>query len=121
MSWIIGNKKIYCNNKLISSKAKTIKSKFRLGTGLMFSKKRNDFALIFEFDKDVKYDITMFFVFYKIDIIFLDKNNKIIETIKNLKPFSNYSVKNKYSKFIEMPSGFIKKFNIRIGDNIFLT
>ena len=68
--------------------------------GLMFRKKQK---LHFKFKKDVKHSIHTFFVFFPIDITFLDKNNKVIEVRKNLKPFSIYFPKNKYNSFVESP------------------
>ena len=37
----------------------------------------------------------MFFVFFPIDVLFLDKNKKVVELKENFKPFSIYFPKNK--------------------------
>ena len=44
----------------------------------------------------------MFFVFYKIDVLYLDENKKVIEIKKNFKPFSSYTPKNKAKYVIEL-------------------
>jgi len=82
--------------------------------GLMF-KRRTNTTHIFRFKKQVKHSIHTFFVFFPIDIKFLDKNNKVVEIKKNLKPFRIYFPKNYYFSFIETPS---KETNIKKEDKI---
>lgn len=84
----------------------------------MFTKKKSDFAYIFDFPKPRKLAVTMFFVFYPIDIIFLDSKNIIIETVLGLKPFRNYVAKNKIKTFIEFPKGFINTYGLKKGQKI---
>ncbi len=57
--------------------------KFR---GLMFSKKKN---LIFDLKKETRLGamVHMFFVFYPIDIYWLDEKSNIIDKKENLRPF----------------------------------
>lgn len=61
------------------------------------------------FKKEIKYllfdkchSIHTFFMLDEIDVIFLDKNNKIIKTVSNLKPWKICTCKNGY-KVIELP------------------
>ena len=58
----------------------------------------------------------MMFVFFPIDIIFLNKNKKIIEIKRNLKPWLFYTSKNKSKFFIEIPSNYSKDFKIKTGE-----
>ena len=58
---------------------KSLFSKFR---GLMFTKKKER-ALIFFFNKPTRVDLHMFFVFYPIDVVFL--NEKKQDTLKKIK------------------------------------
>ena len=46
--------------------------------GLMFSRKKNHKNLVFVFDEEKKIPLHMFFVFYPIDIVYLDLNNKVV-------------------------------------------
>ncbi len=57
--------------------------KFR---GLMFSKPKN---LIFVLDNETRYGaiVHMFFVFFPIDVYWLDRNKKVVDKRTNLKPF----------------------------------
>lgn len=79
----------YCNSFL---------SKLR---GLMFSKPKN---LIFVLNRESKINSTIhtFFVFFPIDVIWLDKNKKIVDHRKNVKPFSIAIPKKKAKYIIEL-------------------
>ncbi|MGM5480358.1 MAG: DUF192 domain-containing protein [Nanobdellota archaeon] len=83
--------------------------------GLMFSTRKNEFAMIFSFPKKRRIAITMWFVFYPIDIIFLDETNMVVELKDNLKPFRNYYSKQQAKTFIEVPKGTIQRFNLKKG------
>lgn len=78
--------------------------------GLMFSRKKN---LLFEFDKEQRIPLHNFFVFYPINLVFLDKNKKVIEIKKNFKPFTVYTSKKKASYLFETPY----EIEFKIGDN----
>ena len=65
---------------LIVKNAKVCKSIFSKTFGLMFSKKK---SLIFIFNKEKIIPLHMFFVFYPIEVSFLNKN-KIVVEIKDM-------------------------------------
>ena len=77
--------------------------------GLMFSRKKD---LMFVFDKEKKISLHMFFVFFPIDVLFLDTDKKIVEIKKNFKPFSYYRPKNKARYVIELALNKRKEYNI---------
>lgn len=60
----------------------------------------------------------MFFVFYPIDVIFLDSEMKIVEIKENFKPFTIYKPKKKARYVIELPKGTIARTKTIIGDII---
>ncbi len=76
---------------------KTIRSQAR---GLMFRRKKQN--LIMTFPKERKISLHMFFVFYPIDVIFLDKDKNVIEVKENFKPFTFWNSKNKGKYLIEL-------------------
>ena len=78
----------------------------------MFSRKKN---LLFVFDKEQRVPLHNFFVFYPINLVFLDKDKKVIEIKKNFKPFTFYTSKNKAMYLLETPF----EINYKIGDNFF--
>ncbi len=79
--------------------------------GLMFSKRKN---LLFEFDKEEIHPFHMLFVFYKIDIIFLDKDKVVVEIKRDFKPFTFYTPKNISKYVIEIP----QRTDVKVGDMI---
>lgn len=100
---IIAKNAILCKNTL--SKA----------IGLIFSKPK---PLIFIFKKEKIIPLHMLFVFYPIDIIFLDKNKVVAEIKENFKPFTFYTPKNKAQFIIELPKGSVKKNKTEVRDKI---
>ena len=68
---------------------------------LMFSKPK---TLLFIFKNPKRILIHNWFVFFPIDLIFLDKDKQIIEMKRNLKPFSWYKSKKPANFLIEEPS-----------------
>lgn len=103
--------------RIITRKFRKCKSILSKTIGLMFSKKNKE-ALIFIFEKEKIIPLHMFFVFYSIDVLFLDKNKKVVEIKENFGPFRFYNAKNKAKYVIELPVGKIKKSIIDIGDTI---
>lgn len=87
---------------ILAENVKFCNSVFSKALGLMFSSKDEDTALVFVFDKPKKIDLHMFFVFYPIDVLFLDKDKKIVEIKRNFKPFSYYKATNKAKYVVEI-------------------
>ena len=85
--------------------------------GLMFSK-RKERALILKFNKEKTVHLHMFFVFYPIDVLFLDKSKIVVDKKENFKPFTSCQSKKKAMYAVEMPDGTIKKTMTVIGDKI---
>ena len=80
-------------------------------SGLMFSIKKN---LLFVFNKPQKVSFHNFFVFFSIDLVFLDKNMKILEIKRNFKPFRIYTPKNKASYVLEL----CEYHKLKIGEKV---
>lgn len=83
--------------------------------GLMFSKPK---PLILIFKREKIIPLHMLFVFYPIDVLFLDKEKRVVEIKENLKPFSFYTPKKKAMYAVELPSGSIKSSKTKFGDFI---
>ena len=85
--------------------------------GLMFSR-RHDKALIFRFNREKIISLHMFFVFYPIDALFLDKNKIVVDKKENFMPFTFYKSRKRAMYALELPNGVIKKTKTNIGDKI---
>ena len=99
-------------------KKKFINTIFQKTIGLMFSSRIRDFGLIFIFKKPCKISLHMFFVFFPIDVLFLDANKKVVELKRNFKPFSVYYPKNNFIFVLELPAKTIDKSGTVVGDTI---
>jgi uncharacterized membrane protein (UPF0127 family) len=102
---------------IISKKTKICSTILSKTIGLMFSRKQER-ALIFVFRKEIRESLHMFFVFYPIDVIFLNKDKKVVEIKKNFRPFAVYLPRNRAKYIIEAPAGSVKRSKTRVGDKI---
>jgi uncharacterized protein len=87
--------------------------------GLMFEDKKNfNYALIFDFPVESKIgtSLHMIFVFFPIDVLFLDKNKVVVDKA-TLTPFMpNYTPKKAAKYVIEMPENKIA--SVKLGQKV---
>ena len=77
-------------------------NRIRKFTGLMFRSSKTK-PLMFSFDGDVDYSIHSWFVFFPFLAIWLDSNNRLVDS-KVVYPFQNsVRAKNKFRRLIEIP------------------
>lgn len=88
--------------------------------GLMFTRK-SDRALVFRFAGENKAALHMFFVFYPIDVVYLNANKVIVEMKPNFKPFRVYFPKNRARYVLELPAGYIREHALAVGKKFDLT
>lgn len=80
--------------------------------GLMFRKNiPSDYSMIFILEKPSSVSIHMIFVFFPIDVIFLNEEKRI-EGLSNLKPWLGFKTMKNVKYIIEMKAGTIEKFNL---------
>ena len=104
-------------NRIIAANFKLCGDNYSKFIGLMFSKQKNK-VLIFKFKKEKNISLHMFFVFYPIDVLFLDKNRIVVDKKENFKPFALYKPKRKAMYAIELSNETIKRTKTEIGDKI---
>ncbi len=102
--------KIFCNNELISDNAIIAKSFFEKLLGKFFSSK----PVILENCNSIH----TIFMRKKIDVIFLDKDNKVIKKRSNILPNKIILPTHKAKRIIEFHAGFIKSAKIELNDKI---
>lgn len=105
--------------KVIASQVefcRTIASQMR---GLMFARDIKERALIMVFGKEKLVSLHMMFVFFPIDILYLDSGKRIVELHEGARPFiSRISPSHKARYIIELSAGAIKKNRIKEGDKL---
>ena len=87
-------------NKTIDLEGEVCKWKF---LGLMFTRRENAKALLFDFKKPTRISIHSLFVFFPFLAIWMDNENNILE-VKKVFPW-NFSIspKKKFSRLVEIP------------------
>jgi len=91
--------------------------------GLMFRKSLPEKSgMLFVFGKEDYYSIWMMNMSFPIDIIWIDSNHKIVEIVKDAPPCGiickSYQPKVKASFVLEVNSGFIDRYSVKIGDTV---
>lgn len=105
-------------NKIIAKEARITRNIMLKARGLMFSPRKavKNRALVFEFAREQRVGLHMIFVFYPIDVIFLDDKKSVVETA-TLKPFClNYAPKKKVKYVVECEQGTVKKSKTKVRD-----
>jgi uncharacterized membrane protein (UPF0127 family) len=107
---------------LLVSKIKLCDNIWSQGTGLMFKSEKaiSDTAWIFVFDKPRIIAITMMFVSFPIDLIFLDAEKHVVELKENIRPWAFYTPKNKAVSCVELLAGTIRSNNIKLNDKLII-
>lgn len=81
---------------------------------------RQDQALLLVYDRDDKWSIWMKDMKYPLDIVWLDKDKKVVYIVKNAPPesypYDNFVPKQEARYVLEMPAGTVSKKSIVIGE-----
>lgn len=88
--------------------------------GLMFEDPTKfNYALVFCLPREslANAAIHMLFVFFPIDVVYLNKDRKVVDIARNLPPFSlGYAPKKPSKFFVELPAG--KSKGIKLGHRL---
>lgn len=103
------------NGVMIAKNLEFTRTMMTQSIGLMFRKSiPSDYSMIFILKKPSRVSFHMLFVFFKIDVIFLDKDKKVTG-FSRLRPWIGYKSMNDIKYILEMKAGTIDIFNITIG------
>lgn len=83
------------------------------------SKSQFDYGLVFDFGKTsrIAASVHMLFVFFPIDLVFLDEQKRVVDVKAGFQPFSlNYTPKKPCRFLIELPPGLGQ--TVRLGDEL---
>jgi len=103
---------------VLAQRQKTLGNIFSQGIGLMFSRRQEDLGLVFCFKNSADIMLHNWFVFYSIDLIFLDSHMKVVEIRQDFKPFTCYKPKSKFNYLVEVVAGKVKESRTGIGDTL---
>jgi uncharacterized membrane protein (UPF0127 family) len=103
------------NGVEIAKNIEFARTTFRHVLGLMFRKSiPYDYSMIFILKKPSQVSIHMLFVFFPIDVIFLNKEKKIMG-FSRLRPWVGYKAMEDIKYIIEMKAGTIEMFHLCAG------
>ncbi|MDP2908332.1 MAG: DUF192 domain-containing protein [Nanoarchaeota archaeon] len=112
--------KLLYNDVILANDVKHYTNIFSRFKGLRFSKPlKKKQAAVFTLDEESISGTTidMLFVFFPIDVLWLNKEKKVVDIRRNVKPFTPIAIPKKPAKYIiEMKTGMTN--NIKIGDKI---
>ncbi len=108
------------SNVILADKVKYYSDIFSRSKGLRFARPlRKGQAIILAAEEEslMETTIDMFFVFFPIDVLWLDKDKIVVDIKRNVKPFTPLVIPRKPAKYvIELKKGVTK--NIKLGDKI---
>ena len=100
---------------VLSEKAICCTSLLRKASGLMFSPQKD---LLFIEQQEKIIPLHMFFVFYPIDVVYLDGSRKVVEIKEHFLPFTFYTPKKKAQYVLELKSGVIHASGTKVTDSL---
>lgn len=105
--------------KVLADEVEVMDSFWSRLRGLMFRLSFEDGeALLFEFPEPRKFRVHTFFVFFPIDLAYLNGNLEVLETEGELSPWRVYSPDSKARFLIELPKGTISELEVEVGDEL---
>jgi hypothetical protein len=84
--------------------------------GLMFSGRPRPLALAFPSERRI--GLHMGFVFFPIDVAFLDRNRRVVELLEGFRPWTAYTSRKPAMYALEMPAGWARGKRLRTGDAV---
>lgn len=105
------------NNMVLGEWIKPANTFFKRFAGLMFRNSLNEGEGLLLRPCSM---VHSFFMRIPIDVVFINKENMVEQTIENLKPWRFSAMVLKATVVIELPAGTIKRTNTGIGDHLYL-
>ncbi|OPY27987.1 MAG: hypothetical protein A4E28_01763 [Methanocella sp. PtaU1.Bin125] len=88
--------------------------------GLMFRKSiPSGYAMIFDMRREQYISIHMMFVFFPIDLVYLDRNRRIIDIKRHLRPWIGVAAAKKPARYaIELPDGTVEACGLKESETL---
>lgn len=103
------------NGAVIAKNIEFARTLLKQALGLMFRESiLPDYSMIFIIRKPSRVNVHMLFVFFPIDLIFLDDEKKVMG-FSRLKPWVGFKAMKDIKYVLEMKAGTIDKFNLSKG------
>ena len=88
--------------------------------GLMFRKSiPQDYAMLFDLRREQYAGIHMVFVFFPIDLVYLNRDREVVDVRRRLRPWTGMAVTKKPARYaIEMPAGAVEAHGLKEGERL---
>ena len=83
-------------------------------TGLMFARRAHPIMFTFRGPRIVS--LHMFFVLFRIDVLWVDAQGKVVEVLEGFRPFHTHTPSARASRVVELPHGAVSSSKTRQGD-----
>ena len=104
--------------RIVSADVEIARSFLSKLLGLMFRKSFTG-ALIFDMGRETYDGIHMLFVYFPIDVVFLDADRRIVDVKENVRPWVGTAFpKSRFVYAIELPAGTIGRVGLKMGDQL---
>lgn len=100
---------------IVSEEAQNCSSLWKKASGLMFLPQKD---LLFIEKKERIISLHMFFVFYPIDVLYLDATKTVVDIKEKFLPFTFYTPKHKAQYVLELKHGTIAASQTKITDSL---
>jgi hypothetical protein len=107
--------------EVIASEVELADSFWRRLRGLMFRRRfPSGKAMFFKFKKPGRHGVHMSFMWFPIDLVYLDSGFKVVEVRARLKPWRVHWPKAAAKYLIELPAGVVNRTRVGVGRKILL-
>ena len=108
------------DGRVVASDVEMADSVVKQTLGLMFRKGISPgYAMVFDMRREQYIGIHMAFVFFSIDLVYLDRERRVVDIKRHLRPWIGIAFPRKRARYaIEMPAGTADRHQIREGDTL---
>ena len=103
------------NNEIIAGEVAIATRFFQRARGLLFSEPLKEGSGLWINPCNA---VHTFFMTYSIDVVFLDKNMRIINILENMSPWQVSPIVKNALSVLELPAGTAKKYSVTIGEQL---
>lgn len=108
------------NGAVAASDVEMADSFLKKTAGVMFRRQLPEgFAMVFDMGREMRWGtaIHMLFVFVSIDVLFLDRNRRIVSIRRHLRPWIGTATPKRPARYaIELPAGTADRHELKEGD-----
>jgi uncharacterized membrane protein (UPF0127 family) len=105
---------------VVASEVEFADTLLKQAVGLMFRRQvPPGYAMVFDMRREQYISIHMMFVFFPIDLVYLDRDRRIVDIKRRLRSWIGVAIPKRPARYaIEMPAGTIDRYRLREGEEL---